>query len=344
MKEMDNEFNSFGLIRFVWKWKYWLIAISVVTAILSFFFSTPIFIKPQFKATAIVYAPRTNSVSKILNNEQNYNERLDIKAYAVEEETEQMMQILNSREMKDVLIKKFNLAEHYAININKAHWQTKLYKTVTDKISIKRTEFGAISISVLDCDNVFAANMANEITVQLDTLKNKIEYERAYAAYNLLQNQVKEMDAEVQRIDDSLSALAEKGVFMLDVQTERLTQQYALAVAQGNNAAISRLQAEMKKLAEWGPTVLSLQNEQLEYSRFQALCKSKMLDAKMDMNGGMPVKFVVEKAIPIDKKAYPKKSIIVILSTLSAFILTLLILLVINNISSDPLLNRKTVE
>ena len=337
MKEKNNDFNSFGLIRFMWQWRILLIAVSITAAILSFIFSMPCFITPQFKSTAVVYAPRTNSVSKILTNEQNYNERLDIKAYAVEEETEQMMQILNSREMQDKLIETFNLSVHYDIDSTKKYWKTKLYKTVKNKVDIKRTEFGAISITVADHDSQFAANMANEITGQLDTIKNRIEYERAKAAYQLLAQQVVEMDAEIKRIDDSLRALGEKGVLMLEKQSDRLSQQYAIAVAQGNQAAMSRLEKEIEKVALWGPTVLSLQNEQLEYSHFKALCKSKMLDAKMDMDGGMPVKFVIDNAIAHDKKAYPKRSVIMILSTLGAFILTLMTLLIINNIKEDPI-------
>ena len=97
MQEKSNEFNSFGLIRFIWKWRKMLIIVSFAAAVLSF--GASMLIKPQFKSTSIIYAPRTNSVSKILVNEQNYNERLDIKAYAVEEETEHMIQILNSREI-----------------------------------------------------------------------------------------------------------------------------------------------------------------------------------------------------------------------------------------------------
>jgi hypothetical protein len=55
----------------------------------------------------------------------------------------------------------------------------------------------------------------------------------------------------------------------------------------------------------------------------------------MDMDGGMPVKFVIDNAIAHDKKAYPKRSVIMILSTLGAFILTLMTLLIINNIKED---------
>jgi LPS O-antigen subunit length determinant protein (WzzB/FepE family) len=335
------EYNSFSLIGFIWKWRYPLLIICAVAAILSFTFSTKIFIRPKFKSTAIIYAPRTNSVAKILLNEQNYNEKLDMKAYAVEEETEQMMQILNSRGIQNALIKKFNLSTHYDIDTTQQYWKTKLYKAITNNVKIKRTEYGAIAIIVTDWDPKIAADIANEITYQLDTVKNKIEYERAASAFALLQKQDKEISAEIKRIDDSLSIIMEHGVFDFESQSERVTQQYAIAVAQGNVAATQRLQAELNKLSTWGPTSEALSGMLFNFREYQVLCKSKMMDAKMDMEAQMPVKFVIEKATPSDKKDYPKKSVIVIISTLSAFIVAVLALLTMENIKKN---NRVTVQ
>ena len=339
MQEKSNEFNSFGLIRFIWKWRKLLIIISVVAAFVSF--GASLLIRPQFKSTSIIYAPRTNSLSKILVNEQNYNERLDIKAYAVEEETEHMIQILNSREIKDILIQKYNLVEHYGLKTDMKYWQTRLYKAMENMITIKRTQYGAIAVTVSDWDSQLASQMANEIVSQLDTFKNNIERERATAAYLLLEKQLVEINKELQRIDDSLSVLAEKGVLILDRQAERITQQYAIAIAQGNVGAQQRLAKELEKFAKWGPTVQTLQNEQLNFTEYQALCKSRMMDAKMDMESNMPVKFVIEKAIPADKKSYPKKLIIMILSTLAAFVVTLFTLVIIENIQTDPERKKK---
>lgn len=336
MEQNHGEYNSFSLIRFLWKWKYPLLILCLATAILSFVFSTPFFIRPKFRSTSIIYAPRTNSLSKILFNEHSYNERLDIKAYAVEEETEQMMQILNSREILDVLIQKYDLGSYYKISPDQKYAQTQLYKTLAGNIKIKRTEFGAISITVSDWDPVRAADMSNDIVNYLDTIKNRIERERAEAAYILLKKQLEDITKEIERVDDSLRVIMENGVFDFERQSERVTQQYAIAVAQGNTAGMQRLQAELNKLAKWGPTSEALRELQYNFREYQALCKSKMMDAKVDMEARMPVKFVIEQAIPADKKFYPKKLMIMMVSTLSVLILGVVILLVIENSKSIP--------
>jgi hypothetical protein len=72
------------------------------------------------------------------------------------------------------------------------------------------------------------------------------------------------------------------------------------------------------------------------FSKYHALCKEKMLDAKMDMTTIMPVKFVIHEPFPADKKLYPKKSLIVIISTLCAFILTMIVLLMIERVENQP--------
>ena len=55
-------------------------------------------------------------------------------------------------------------------------------------------------------------------------------------------------------------------------------------------------------------------------------------EARLQAEQDLPYKFVVEKAVPPEKKAYPNKSLIVIVSTFSALLLALIVLIVIDNI------------
>lgn len=334
MAKNDRQFNSFSLVQFMWQKRKTLILVCLVVAVVSLIAS--FLVTPKFKSTAIVYAPRTNSVAKILLNEESYNERLDMKAYAEDEETEQMMEILNSREIKDILIEKFDLYNHYGLGEGVSYRQTKMYKYLKGNIEVKRTQYGAIAVSVIDKDPQVAADMANEILVLLDSVKNRIDHERTIASYNLLKRQLEIVDAEVQRIDDSVQVLMQNGVFDFKSQSERVMQQYATAVAQGNTAGMKRLEDELKKMATWGPRSLTLYEEQAYFREYQSVVKIKMMNAIVDMDTEIPVKFVIERAIPADKKTYPKKSLIVLLSTVSAFILAVLVLLTIDKIKETP--------
>jgi len=331
--ENKDKYNAFSLLQFIWKWRKWLLIICVaiffVSAACSFL------VRPRFKSTAILYAPRTSSVSKILLNEQNYNERLEIKALATMDETEQMLPFLNALAIKDSLIAKYNLAEYYNIDINKKGGKTKLYKTVDKCVTAKRGEYGAISVTVTDWDPQRAYAMTVDVIRWLDTIKNNVEHERALAAYTILKSQLDSIEHEIAVVNDSIEEIMNHGVFDVKLQSERLTQQYAIAAAQGNAAAMQRIRKEQDTIAKYGAKLTTYQDLEYNFSKYHALCKQKMMDAKMDMTTIMPVKFVIDNPVQADKKFYPKRSIIVLISTFCAFLLAVLVLLIIERIE-DP--------
>ena len=340
--ENQNKYNAFSLLQFMWKWRKWLLIVCVATFFVSA--ACSFLVRSRYKSTALIYAPRTSSVSKILLNEQNYNERLEIKALATVDETEQMLPFLNSVAIKDSLIEKYKLAEYYDINVNKKGGMTKLYKTITNNMTIKRTDYGAISVSVSDWDPQRAYEMTLDVIRWLDTIKNAVEYERAQAACTILQNQMDSIEREIANVNDSIRALMAHGVFDVKLQSERLTQQYAIAAAQGNTAAMQRIIKEQDTIAKYGAQLTSYQDLEYNFSKYHALCKQKMMDAKMDMTTIMPVKFVIDKPFPADKKFYPKKSLIVVISTLCAFILTMIVLLMIERIENTPVRKDPTAD
>jgi len=336
-----NEFDSFSLINYIWKYRKMFLIVCGLAGILGIFFSSKLFIHPRFTSTTIIYAPRTNSFSKIFTNENNINERLDIKAYAIQEETEQMMQILESREIKDMLIERYDLENYYGIPSYRKAGKAKLYKAVDGAVKIKRTRYGAISISVEDWSPERAAQMANDIASELDTIKNRIEHARAIAAVHALENKIFFAEEQRRILEDSLEVLAQHGVFFYDTQSERVIQQYAIALAQGNMAGVQRLQKEIEKLEKWGHAANSLRREQLYLSDKIAFMRVSLLNAQMDATETLPVKFVLEKAIPTDKKSYPKILIIAILSSLGTFFVLLISMLSIDKIKEEIMVNSK---
>src|SRR6476620_4286090 len=103
---MENTFfNSVELMRLLNKWKKHLIIIGLISLVASIFFSSPIFIKPKYKSTAIVYPS-------------------NLVAYSTESPTEQMLQIAQSTDIRERLIQRFNLAKHYDIDTTAQFYHT----------------------------------------------------------------------------------------------------------------------------------------------------------------------------------------------------------------------------
>jgi uncharacterized protein involved in exopolysaccharide biosynthesis len=61
-----------------------------------------------------------------------------------------------------------------------------------------------------------------------------------------------------------------------------------------------------------------------ELNRINKL-RFQYLQAKAELESKLPNVFILDRAQAADKKAYPKKSVIVIVSTLSAFVLSLVV-------------------
>ena len=319
---MDNptDFNSFSVIKFFWKWRKLLITITLISGILAFIFS--LFIQPMYKSTAIVYSTHYNSLLFI-----NEDMSSDMQKYGKEEETEQLIQILQSREFVDTLVSQFNLIEYYGMDTLKKHWTSLLYKDLENNINIKRTQFGGISIAVKDRNPQFAATLANAIVDRLDFFKGKVEHERTQAVCELLQRQIDEVHEKMVIVNDSVQRLADEGIFIYDLQVERVMQQYATALREGNSAGAQRLQKEIAKIAKLGPSSVIMREQLIYLVRRETLLKSLLWNAEMNASGMLPSKFVVEKATPIDKKVYPKRMLIGIFSALGAFIITFFALL-----------------
>ena len=83
-----------------------------------------------------------------------------------------MLQILNSDEIREQIISKYNLISHYNIKTDEEFPQTNLIEKYKDNISFSRTEFMSVRIDVLDKDPQVAANIGNDIASLLDSMKS----------------------------------------------------------------------------------------------------------------------------------------------------------------------------
>ncbi|MFA7400931.1 MAG: hypothetical protein WCZ21_00185 [Bacteroidales bacterium] len=326
-----SELNILLLI--VKYWKTFLI-VGIVSAVVSFTLSTPYFIKPKFKSSVIMFSTSSNAVSQLILAEGNYNEFLDVTQFGDDEHIEQMIQILNSREIKDHMIAKFNLIDHYDIDTTKKYWKTKLYKFVKNNIQFSRTDNLAVEITVEDTDPVLAADMANEIADYYDILKREIVQQRSKEAFAILQEEMKLTDQLIMELNDSLSRIMSKGIYDYETQSERLMQQYAIELAKGNTVAVKRIKDELMILEQYGPLYVSVRDRLFYLKDAQKLFQEKYQNTRVDASYSLPQKFIVEKAVPADKKSYPKKMLITIVSTFCVLLFTLFLLIFKENINS----------
>lgn len=357
----NYSFDSLSVVEFLYKWRKPLLIVTILAGIVSIIFTGPSFIKPRFKSTVVFYPATTNSISKALLNENAYD-RSDPLAFGEEEEAEQLIQILYSDDIQSYIIEKYDLMNHYDIKPNAKFKNTQLAKKFSDNIRFRRTEYSSVEIEVLDTDPVIAAGIANDIAALLDETKNKIQREQATKALTIVETQYQAKREFVNKLNDSLNFFRALGIFDYEVQIDHITDVYVQATSgaaesraklkvlrdkkvaetdtgivnnearlAGYEASSSRLQQQLDLLGKFGGAYSSVK-EQLEQENEELVKLRQRFDrAKVDVDEVLPVKFVVNSAKVAEKKTYPLRSIIVLLSTFGALLMSLLVLIAVEN-------------
>lgn len=89
-------------------------------------------------------------------------------------DAERIYNMVESSQMIKHLIEKFNLYEHYGINVKKDFYYEKAFGILTSRIKVNQTFHNAIEVIVQDKDKLMAADLANEIFAYLNVINREI--------------------------------------------------------------------------------------------------------------------------------------------------------------------------
>jgi len=317
------------------KWRKQLIIYTLAAAILSGLVS---FLVPkQYKSTVVVFPARHFSTSKLLL-EQNTGNQEDYMQLGDEDDAEKLIQVLNSDALKLKVAKVFDLYTRWKIKDTSFSYHYLKLKW-EDMVAIKRTEFNSIKIEVHDYTANNSAQLANGISDYCDTVRNEMTRGVSKQALRIVKEALDNTLKMMGQLEDSLQTLRQLGVLDYKSDAEAYTKSYAKAIEKGNKTAVIELEKKLDILKKYGGAYLYV-NENLKKYRFKyPVLKAKYDDELMNYKENLPFKFVVEKAKPNEYKAKPKRLLIVGLSSISAFLLTFLMLLFKENL---PKLNLKT--
>jgi capsule polysaccharide export protein KpsE/RkpR len=314
---MDDFKNNSNLLDLIAKWKYHLLIIVLVSVILSVVFSSPFFIKPKYKSFAVLYPANIYTFSK-------------------ENESEQMLQLLQSRDIQDSIIKKFDLATHYGINPNYEHYYSTMIYLYSENISIRKTEFESIVIEVMDTDPKYSRNIINSIIEYYNRLVGKMQKEKATEAYRNGSFVLKQKEHHLDSLKNALTDLGTKyGLFNLETQSKELTR--GLLRTSGtniNNAELLKLKTNLELKGGELQTLTDLISSESEgISNY----KTEIFDkAMIEFYREYTFASIVTKPYISDKKAYPVRWLIVSISTIAALFFSFIIIGVFERLKQKP--------
>jgi len=311
-KQTGYNFSSVDLLIYIWKKRIVLIGVGLIAGIASIIIS--MMITPMFQSSVIMFPASNVSISKDLLS-QNYAGRQNVHGFGEEKEAEQLLQILNSEPIRTRIVQEYDLMKHYEIEPGEKYPLTRLYETYKSNINFRLTEFMSVEISVMDTDPEYAANIANDISDLVDTVYNSIKKERAREAFRLVEHEYLEAEQQLALIKDSIEMVNAK-------------------LSKNMNRSGDPSDNLVRAIAENGVVYLTMMNRIRYQTSLVTGLNLKYKEARLEVEQNLPHKFVVEQAYPSEKKAYPKKSLIVIVSTFASLLFALIVLIVIDNIKA----------
>jgi hypothetical protein len=325
------DFDSGNILIYMLSKAKILIGVSIVAFIVSAIAS--ILITPKFKSTVIIFPTSTATVSKsVLNTQYNPSDG-DILNFGEEEQCDQLMQVLLSNELKDLMNNKYNLMGHYNIDSTKTKYSmTEYYDAFEDNFRFRRSEYLSIIINVFDTDRKLAANMANDVAVFSDTIINRMHKERARKAFILVKNEYSSIDSVINAKQLEINKLTKMGIYDYDYQSRDLTRAYYKALEKGQNQVANNISKRLEVVGKYGRDYVTKYNEINYLIGQRASLYFKCTEARTELEQKLPNKFVVEEAKVSEKKAYPRRTIIVLTSTIAAFFFTLVLLVFVDSI------------
>ncbi|MBI4645112.1 MAG: hypothetical protein HY738_00600 [Bacteroidia bacterium] len=293
---MENYFKNKSIVQILNKWKFHLIIIMAIALLGSTLVS--LLIRNKYESYAIVYP-------------------VNLGLFSEESQSEQMQQMLDSRDIKDNVIEKFNLGKRYKLNKNKKNFQDNVYKIYNDNIKIRKTEYESVVITVLDYDADTACAIAKAI---LDFYNIKIRSLHRNKFQEVVDIKTREMKMKQREIDTLQAIMSEFGkkynILHYDEQVEELTKGYVKFLASGkeSSSSLNEIKKTLDNIKEYGQEFKEITTKLWNALDVYNKIKNDYETALEEVEKKITYYQIVSEPYPSYKKAYPIRWLVVVLT------------------------------
>ena len=220
-----------------------------------------------------------------------------------EGDIDRIISLMETSDVEDYIIEKFNLYEHYDFDKNKPSELYYLKEKFRGLVTATKTPERTIHVEVTDKDRNVAANMANSIMKRLDVLNKKLLTEKNKDVLKLYEVELKEKKKEMNELRDSLNN------YIVNFTKDTVT--------------INILSRTVK-------------NVNGEYNSMQTLYKQQKATMEQDYS----TITVVDKAVPAVRRSWPVRSFLVLGTLLATFILMTIFAIIMEKFKEFKLSNK----
>lgn len=301
---MESYFKTKIIFSLIAKWKWHLLIITVAGAILGYVFSGPYFIHPKYKSSATLYPA-------------------NVVCHSDESESEQMLQVLESDDIKFQIIEKYDLYSHYKIDTASKGALSNMMSKYNANVIIDKTPNDAVMITVCDEDPQTAADMVNSIIESYDNLMLNMNAEKSKEILNIYTKSAKEKAIVLDSLSDIMKKYGtEYGMLDLTSQTRALSE---ASVSGRNSDANFILKNWQEYKTDFMKTDTLLKVTILRYINEINICE----DTRRDINKKQTYSHVVSRPFVADKKFYPIRWIIALFAALGGCLVGIIAIAII---------------
>lgn len=282
---------------------------------------------------------------------------------ALNEDISNYIAILETRAVRENVVKKFDLISRY--NSKDVEFAM---DALSQNVELRVSEEGSLKITVLDKDPVVARDIANELILQLDEVNRRLSSEKGHFNREFLEERLMQNHNDLKIAENELKHFQQTyGLIDVPSQVTAAIETYAQIYVKKVEADIQyeiakytyssndskvlqlfQLKSELNRLLDEMATkgddkkillaFYDLPDLGLEYARLfrEVELQSKIMEfllpqyeqARMEETKDIPSLQVIDKPYVALNKAKPQRSLIVIASTVMAFLMSIIYILI----------------
>lgn len=277
-----------------------VIAAVVLTGIITFF------IPPKFYSFAVVFPTESNKVEDVLKDPK----------FGYDTHADQLLQMLESEQLRDSVVKRFDLVHYYGVDTATIDWKQKLDQEYIEDVTARRTKYMSVVISATTKEPKLSASIVNAIIDYVNEFRSTIFHE----------NRKKALDAAQKAYEDQASTMEDlrKQIYAMKDTTD------------AHNILYNQVESSGDRVADIN-FVNNPRLEKLVYSYRFALTRSQALRedyiiAQEQYNEPLPSVFEVDRAKPSYKKASPSYSVNLSVAFFGSLVLSIIALYLLHKV------------